>query len=58
MVVEALRERFGAPSPRLVAGIKAVSQRETLKGLLKVAIRAEDLEEFKRELERILEDVE
>ena len=54
MVVEALRERFGAPGPRLVAKIKAVTQRETLKGLLKVAIRAQDLEEFKEELGRVL----
>ena len=56
MVIEFLEERFGVPGPGLLAKIMAISARETLKALLKYAIRAKSLDEFKAELERALEE--
>ena len=56
MVIEVLEERFGIPSPGLLAKIKAITVRETLKALHKRAIRAKSLDEFKAELKRALEE--
>ena len=56
MVIEVLEERFGVPGPGLLAKIKTITTRETLKALLKYAIRAQSLDEFKAELGKALEE--
>ena len=55
MVIGALEARFGVPDPALIASIKAITSRETLKALLKHAIQAKSLDDFKAELERVME---
>ena len=56
MVIEALEERFGLLEPGLVRQIKGVSVRETLRALLRYALRAKDLDEFKEILKGCSEE--
>ena len=46
MVLEALEERFGVVVPGLVERIHGMEDRGTLRSLLRLAVRAENLEEF------------
>ena len=56
MVSEALKERFGVMSPRVVQQIRTVSEREILKALLRRAMRCGSLEEFEADLKKALEE--
>ena len=47
MVLEALEERFGVIVPDLVERIRGIKDREALRKLLRFAVRAGSLEEFK-----------
>ena len=55
MVSEALEERFGVMSPRVVRQVRSVSERAVLKALLRRAIQCESLGEFEGELRKTLE---
>ena len=55
MVLEVLEERFGVPGASLVAQVKAITTREILKSLLKHAIRAKTLDDFKKQLQKAME---
>ena len=55
MVIGALEARFGVPGPALIAHIKAITNRETLKALHRYSIQARSLDDFKAELERVME---
>ncbi len=50
MVIEALEERFGVIAPIVIKQIKSITIRDLLKKLLKCAIKAKDIEEFKEYL--------
>jgi hypothetical protein len=53
MVIEALQERFVVVGEDIIDKIKAIGNREVLKGLHKSAIRAKDIDEFKEGLKRL-----
>ena len=53
MVIEALEEKFGVISAKLIARIRGISEREILRSLLRTAIKAQSLEEFKKVLEKV-----
>jgi len=53
MVMEALQERFGVVDVSLLEKIESINNRQVLKGLLKMAIRARDLAEFAEKLNSI-----
>ncbi len=53
MVIEALEEKFGVISAKLIARIRAISEREILRSLLRTAIKVQSLEEFKKVLEKV-----
>jgi len=53
MVLEALMERFGLIKPDLSVKIKGIVNREVLKSLLKLAIRADSLSEFEEKLKQL-----
>ncbi|GAB6163569.1 hypothetical protein JCM12298_27290 [Desulfothermus naphthae] len=53
MVLEALIERFGLIKPDLSVKIKGIVNREVLKSLLKLAIRADSLSEFEEKLKQL-----
>ncbi len=56
MVSEVLAERFGVMSPRVIQQIRTVPERETLRALLRLAVRCDTLEEFKGDLRKALEE--
>ncbi|PXF57345.1 MAG: hypothetical protein C4B58_10140 [Deltaproteobacteria bacterium] len=47
MLLELLEERFGVLSSSTVTQIKAIGQREVLKGLFKQALRVQSMDQFK-----------
>ena len=53
MVVEALMEKFGLIKPELSVKIKGIVNRELLKILHKLAIRANSLSEFEEKLKQL-----
>jgi len=55
MLLELLDERFGVLSSTIVTQIKAIGQREVLKGLFKQAIRVQSMDQFKELLLKVQE---
>jgi len=53
MVIEALIEKFGLIKPDLSVKIKGIVNRELLKSLHKLAIRANSLSEFEEKLKQL-----
>jgi predicted transposase/invertase (TIGR01784 family) len=53
MVMEALMERFGLLDPELSVKIRSVVNRDVLKGLLKLAIRVNSVQEFEERLKKL-----
>ena len=54
MVLEALSFKFGLLPEELVRQVKSIREREVLKGLLREAIAANSLDEFKQRLGKVL----
>ena len=54
MVLEALSFKFGLLPEELVRQVKSIREREVLKGLLREAIAANTLDEFKQRLGKVL----
>ncbi len=50
MIIEALKERFGAVSTKVIDRIHALDQQEELKELFRQALRCPDLNSFKKML--------
>jgi len=50
MVLEVLEEKLGVVPSRIVEKIKSISTRETLKGLLRQAVKCEDIQHFEGKL--------
>ena len=50
MVLEALDERFGEMPSEIPDAVNRIEDRDTLKSLLRLAIRCASLEEFKQSL--------
>jgi flagellar biosynthesis/type III secretory pathway protein FliH len=55
MLLELLQERFGVLSSSTVTQIKAIGQREVLKGLFKQALRVQSVDQFKELLLKVQE---
>jgi hypothetical protein len=53
MVIEALAERFVAVPSAIKEAVYAVGQHDTLKSLLRYAIRSSDMEEFTKILSKV-----
>jgi len=51
MLLDALEERFGIVPRSIAKKIKKIDSREVVKGLFKVAMRVNSLEEFEEKLE-------
>ena len=54
MLLEALEERFGIIPRSIAKKIKEIDSREVVKGLFKVAMRVNSLEEFEDKLKLAL----
>ncbi len=52
MLMELLEERFELLSSSIVVQIKAIEEREVLKGLFKQALRVQSLDKFKELLSK------
>ncbi|GAB6163748.1 hypothetical protein JCM12298_29080 [Desulfothermus naphthae] len=55
MLLNALEERFEIVPRAIVRKIKEIEDREVIKGLFRVALRSDSLEEFKSKLEKAIE---
>ena len=55
MLVNALEERFEIVPRTIVKKIKGIEDREVIKGLFRVALRSNSLEEFESKLKRAME---
>ena len=55
MLVNALEERFEIVPRTIVRKIKEIKDREVIKGLFRVALRSNSLEEFESKLKRAME---
>ena len=54
MLLEALDEKIGILTPSLVENINSITQRETLKSLLRQAIRSDSLSHFEGKLAQVI----
>ena len=52
MVIDAVSERFDVCPPDVISAVNRIEQREILRALLKSAIRAKDIDEFREMLRK------